>query len=80
MRSPMSRGLADLMAIKKGSSLLVQCKRGGYENFARQMKLMDLAESVGAVALIAFRPSPKEIGYRIPSRTKRAIGTVWSPS
>jgi len=52
-RSPASKSLVDLVAIKKGIILFVQCKRTGYIPFEERKKLKELADSVGAVPIYA---------------------------
>jgi len=55
LRSPRSRGLADLIAIKKGELLFIQCKLWGGMNRNEQKDLFELAESVGAKAMLASK-------------------------
>lgn len=54
-RSAQSRGVADLIAFKKGEVLFVQCKRGGSINTKEVLKLLDVCESIGTTAAIAER-------------------------
>lgn len=53
LRSPMSRSPVDLVAIRRGEVLFVQCKRGGYVGVEEWNALFDLAASTGAVPLVA---------------------------
>lgn len=53
LRSPASKGPFDLIAIRHGESLLVQCKVSGVLPVAGWNELYYLAESVGAVPLCA---------------------------
>lgn len=53
LRSPQSKSPTDLVAIRRGSVLLVQCKRGGALGVSEWNDLFDLAASVGAVPLLA---------------------------
>lgn len=55
VRSAQSKGAADLVAIKRGIVLLVQCKRGGVIGKDERVKLHALSEEIGAVAIIADR-------------------------
>lgn len=60
LRSPRSKGPADLVAIKKGEILLIQCKLG--QNFLRRKEkkiLVDLAESLDAIPLLTYRERHK---------------------
>jgi Holliday junction resolvase len=58
LRSPRSAGPVDLVAIKKGDVVLIQCKVH-YKTFkAKERKeLGELAESIGARAIFAYRNS-----------------------
>lgn len=63
MRSAGSRSLVDLIAIRNNSRVqLIQCKSGNAK-LSRKAKaeLIELAESVDAIAVYAYRPSPKKI-------------------
>lgn len=64
MRASGSHGIADVVAIKAGEILLVQCKITGTISPADRVALLDLATRAGAVPLIAYRPSPKKFAYR----------------
>lgn len=55
LRSPGSRGPVDLVAIKKGEVLLVQCKLNGQISNRDKDILSELAESIGAKAVLALR-------------------------
>lgn len=55
MRSPASRSPIDLLAVKTGTVLFVQCKRGGSIGVAEWNTLYDLAASVGALPVMAER-------------------------
>jgi predicted transcriptional regulator/Holliday junction resolvase-like predicted endonuclease len=56
LRSPRSQGIADLVAIKKGEVLLIQCKtyKYGLKN-AEKEKLVEIARSIGAEPYLAYR-------------------------
>jgi Holliday junction resolvase len=58
MRAAGSHGHADLIALKRGQVLLVQCKLAGAGAVppAEWNGLWEVAERVGAVALIVSRP------------------------
>ncbi|MEM3006195.1 MAG: hypothetical protein QXJ79_05720 [Candidatus Bathyarchaeia archaeon] len=50
-----SRSPADLLAMKRGELLLVQCRTGGYLSPRRRDRLRILAENLGARAILAHR-------------------------
>lgn len=54
-RSGGSRSLADLLAMRRGEVLLVQCKTDGYLNPKRRERLRILAGNLGARAILAHR-------------------------
>jgi len=53
MRAPGSKGCADLIALKRGEVLLVQCKTDGYLTPDERAELFGAARLVGAVPLSA---------------------------
>jgi Holliday junction resolvase len=55
IRSPQSRGPMDLVAIKKGVVLFIQCKINGYMQSKEKNALIVLATSCGAKPLLAWR-------------------------
>lgn len=59
MRSPQSRSPIDLVAIRRGAVLFVQCKRHGVLGVAEWNELLHLASSVGAVPLMAEIPAKR---------------------
>jgi len=61
-RSPRSGGPVDIVAIKVGQVLFVQCKRGGAIERKQRLTLIELAASVGALAIMAS--APRGIGIR----------------
>ena len=52
VKSGGSKGVADLVALKPGETLLVQCKTNGYLLPAERVQLRQLALRVGAVPLV----------------------------
>lgn len=70
LRSPRSGGPVDLIALKTGRILLVQCKRSMNLGVAEWNKLFALAESVGAIAVLAGRPTGRGLAYAILCDTK----------
>lgn len=63
MRSSGSHGEADLVALKQGQVLLVQCKSNGRLDPGDWNGLHEVAQRVGAVALLAHRPAPGKVVY-----------------
>ena len=61
LRSPQSRSPLDIIAIKHGIVIMVQCKRGGYCSPDEWNKLYKLAMSCGSTPLIAFRSGKSKI-------------------
>lgn len=58
LRSPRSKGPVDLVAMKKGEILLVQCKLGqNYLSKKERRVLVELANSLGAKPLLVHRES-----------------------
>lgn len=55
LRSPRSRGPVDLVAIRKGAVLFLQCKSWGNIGKEEKERLVDLAESVSAVPILVRR-------------------------
>lgn len=78
LRSPQSKSPIDLVAIRRGAVLFVQCKRGGQLRVGEWNDLFDLAGSVGAVPLLAesaMRRGEDILYWRLLERkdgTKRA--------
>lgn len=63
MRSPASKSPIDLLAVKTGTVLFVQCKRHGALGVKEWNDLFDLAESVGAIAVLAEKPTYKGAAF-----------------
>lgn len=63
MRSPASKSPIDLVAIKPGQVLFIQCKRGGALPPAEWNAIYDLATSSGAIPILAEYPYPRTIRY-----------------
>jgi Holliday junction resolvase len=55
LRSPRSLGVVDLVALKKGEVLFIQCKIRGNMSSTEKAELISLASSVGAKALVACK-------------------------
>jgi len=64
LRSPQSRSVLDLVAIKKGSILLVQCKLNQDLGLDERRQLVELADSLGARAILARRRDGRGIWYK----------------
>lgn len=63
LRSPRSAGPFDLIAVRQGCVLLVQCKIGGYIPPSEWNELYRLAASVGAIPILAARGGFRDLGY-----------------
>lgn len=63
VRAPGSKGCADLVAVKPGQVLLVQCKTDGKLPPAPWNALYDAAAGCGAVPVLAARPKPGAVEY-----------------
>jgi Holliday junction resolvase len=59
VRSANSKGLADLVALKKGEVLLIQCKLNGLIGSKERKEFVELAEKVGAKPIIAWKEHGK---------------------
>lgn len=55
LRSPASKGPADVVAISKKAVYFIQCKIGGYIAVDEWNEIMDYAERVGAVPVLAAK-------------------------
>lgn len=74
VRAPGSKGAADVVAIKAGQVLLVQAKTDGRCDPEPWNALYDLAETLGAVPLLAARPKPGTVEYWRLERRKYGGG------
>lgn len=63
MRSPASKTPIDIIGIKPGQVLMVQCKRGGSLPPKEWNALYDLALSCGALPVMAERPYPRTLNF-----------------
>ena len=64
VRSSGSHGVADIVAIKAGVIMLVQCKINGVLSPADRVALFEVCQRAGAVPLVAYRPTPRKLAYR----------------
>ena len=55
VRSPRSAGAFDLLAVRRGETLMIQCKKHGACAPEEWDRLLSLARAQGAVAIIAAR-------------------------
>ena len=62
-RTPGSRSPVDVIAIKQGQVLFVQCKTDGALPPAPWNELYDLARRYGAIPVLADRPAPAVVRY-----------------
>lgn len=63
MRSPASRSPIDVIAVRPGVVLMIQCKRGGTLPPKEWNALFDLATSCGAIPVMAENPVPRTTNY-----------------
>lgn len=69
LRSPASKSPIDLVAIRPGEVLLIQCKRGGGLAPGEWNELYDLASSCGATPVLAGTPTGRGlVCYRLTGR------------
>lgn len=73
LRSPASKSPTDLVAIKKGRVLFVQCKLSAALGVQEWNALYDLAVSVGAIPVLASRPKGRGVDFE--RLTDRKDGT-----
>lgn len=71
-----SHGLADVVAIKAGEIVLVQCKLGAIGH-GEWNALRALAVELGAVAVVADRPERGRLRYRAIAAEHLARSTIW---
>ena len=64
LRTAGSKSKVDLVGIKAGQLLLVQCKRSGVCPPAERAALVELAAAVDALPIVAWKPTRGVIGYR----------------
>ncbi len=63
LRAPASRSPLDLLAVRRGVCLFVQCKTGGSLPPKEWNELFDLAVSVGAVPILAWRSGLRSLSF-----------------
>ena len=73
-RTPGSRGVADVMAVKRGQVLLVQCKISGNLDPAPWNDLYDAAWLCGAIPVMAEKDAPGSLRYWRLERRKDGLG------
>lgn len=64
LRSPRSKGLIDLIALRKGRILCIQCKRSDPLWAPEAKKLFDFAVSIRAEAVCAYKASFRKTVFR----------------
>lgn len=81
VRSAGSKTKIDLIAMKPGQLLFVQCKINGLCAPAERTKLLSLARMVGALPLVAYRYKPGHaaavVRYRLLSGGGPKDWTLW---
>lgn len=87
VRAAGSRGAADLVALKTGHVVLVQCKLGGIAELGTLPwnKFLATAKGVGALAVVASRPQRGVVAYhrlvssRVPRNATGPCAQEWKP-
>jgi hypothetical protein len=74
VRAGGSRGPADLVAVKHGQVLLVQCKTSGSLAPAPWNALYDAAAGCGAIPVMAEKDAPGSLRYWRLERRKDGLG------
>lgn len=74
LRSPASKSPVDLVAIRTGEVLFIQCKRGGSIGVTEWNSVFDLAVSVGAIPILAETSGGRN-AMRLWRMTDRKDGT-----
>ena len=71
MRSAQSKGIADLIALRDGDAIMIQCKRGGAISGEEWNAVYNEASRVGAIPIVAERPTGRGVRlYRLESEKK----------
>lgn len=63
LRAPASKGSIDVIAIKPGTVLFIQCKRGGYVGREEWNEVYEVAQSASAIPVIASCPTGRGTRY-----------------
>ena len=81
VRAAQSRGTADLIAIKDGQVLLVNCKRRSTPTPAERAALLELAACLPGVGLpiVATKPTRRPIEYRVLRHSPPRFWRTWTP-
>lgn len=83
LRAAGSHGVADLVAIKPGEVVLVQCKISGIISIAEWNRFYETASRAGALPVLAFKPKRGVYAYHVLCGTRQARRpapyAVWVP-
>lgn len=83
MRSAGSKGKIDVLGMKPGQLLFVQCKINGKCSPAERAEVFRLSRMVGAVPLVAYKHkdgrSAAVVKYRMLTGSGPSAWVVWSP-
>lgn len=83
IRAAGSHGKADLVAVKPGLVVFVQCKRKGALGTVEWNDVFDLAQVAGALPVMAQMPGPRGVAFYILNdrKTQRGVRpmTRWEP-
>lgn len=83
LRAAGSHGVADLVAIKPGEVVLIQCKISGIISIAEWNAFYETASRVAALPVLAFKPKRGVYAYHVLSGLRQARRpapyAVWVP-
>lgn len=81
VRAASSKGLADVVAIKPGQVLIVNCKRTNMPGPAERIDLLRVAACLPGVALpiVAIKPRLQKLQYRLLNGPGPKAWTAWTP-
>lgn len=81
VRAASSKGLADVVAVKPGQILFVNCKRTNPPGPAERAELLRVAAHLPGIALpiVALKPLRQPLQYRVLLGTAPKAWAVWTP-
>jgi len=65
IRSAGSHGVADLVAVRVGEVLFIQCKANGRLSADERMRLTDAAQRAGAIPVLASKDGRRLVMHRL---------------
>jgi hypothetical protein len=81
VRAASSKGLADVVAIKVGQVLVVNCKRTAMPGPAERADLIRVADCLPGIALpiVALKPRLQQLQYRLLTGAGPKAWAAWTP-